>query len=459
MPASPFAPASAGASRGRGRVAGVAVALLVASVTGACGKRGDPLPPFRRNPEPIQRLELAQRGEEYELAFVTPTRTIDGAQLPVLDVEVLVSSEVGVLDDLAEPIRLKAAPGERIVQTGPLPEPGTPLRFAVRTRADGKPSALSPESLLVVKAAPPPPSDVSVRATPEGLSLTWTECVPTTPDPPLPEDQTTTGEGDAVEPPGEGESGEPSGGAEGTAAPGAAARPPESPLAADEGPDVPPEGPQAAPPEGAERPPAAPPEKPPAASPAGTEKAQGGTPPESPGGAVAAAPPAPAPSPGVRLYRRTADGEYGEPLVASALANETYLDTAVEHGQELCYRLRTLLRGQPLVEGGDSAEVCATFLDVQPPAPPTGLSVLRLDDAVELAWSPLPDGAEIPAALHVYRSTGGGPLERIAALEGDATRWTDPDVPDDVVVEYALTATDGHDNESAPSQRARLIPR
>ena len=79
--------------------------------------------------------------------------------------------------------------------------------------------------------------------------------------------------------------------------------------------------------------------------------------------APAPAAPLPAPSTGVRVYRRTADGAYLEPLVASPLATEAYLDAAVEHGQELSYELRTVLRGEPSVEGQASTEVCATFLD------------------------------------------------------------------------------------------------
>jgi hypothetical protein len=178
-----------------------------------------------------------------------------------------------------------------------------------------------------------------------------------------------------------------------------------------------------------------------------------------PGAAAIAPAPAPAPSTGVRLYRRTAEGEYLDPLLASPLATEAYLDPGVEHGVEYCYRLRTVLRGVPLVEGEGSAEVCATFLDRQPPAAPTGLSLLRRDAAVELAWSPLPDAAERPASLRVYRALDDGALEPLAELPGDATRWTDPDSPADRVVEYALTASDAVGNESPPSPRARSIPR
>jgi hypothetical protein len=165
----------------------------------------------------------------------------------------------------------------------------------------------------------------------------------------------------------------------------------------------------------------------------------------------------PAPSPGVRIYRSSGDDR--APLLPSPLANETHLDAGLEHGVEYCYTLRTALTGTPAVEGTDSTQVCATFLDRQPPPAPDGLSALRRDAAVELAWSPRSEDAERPATQRVYRSQAGASPELVAELDGEATRWTDPEPPTGVVLEYALTAADAVGNESPPSEPARLIPR
>jgi hypothetical protein len=454
----------------RGACAGSPVSLRIVScllLAGAalnCGKKGNPLPPLRRNPEPITRLELAQRGAEVELAFVTPTRTVDGALLPVLDVELFISSEPGVLAEVAEPVRLKAAPGERIAHTQALPEPGTPLRFAVRTIAAGKRSALSPESLLLVKAPPPPPSDVSVRLTDAGLSLTWTECVATTPNPPLPAPIAAevggaeAAEGAAAE---DGAIAGPAGTSPPPAEPDSS-QPPESGSAAQDRPEASVEPGTTAAEVAGETPPgergdaiepAVP--VPPEAPASGAEPVPGGA---GAAAAPAAPPPEVAPSAGVRIYRRTAEVESLTPLLASPLATEAYLDAGLAHGVEYCYTLRTVLSGTPTVEGSDSVEVCSRFEDRVPPPAPEGLSALRRDGAIVLAWSPLRDAAERPARLSVYRSLDAGPLERVAELEPDATRWTDASPPTDVVVEYALTASDACGNESPPSRRSRLIP-
>jgi hypothetical protein len=377
-----------------------------------------------------------------------------------LDVELLISSEPGVLAEVAEPVRLKAAPGERIVHTETLPDPGTPLRFAVRTIAGGKRSAPSPESLLLVKPPPPPPTDVSVRLTSEGLLLTWTECVATTQEPALP------AAAEAEVEPGAGELDQTPAGASASESPRVGAPDPSGRPRAE------PERPRSG--EGARpaRETTAPPQDPASGvAPAGPEPVTGprqqatsdtegqsdSTAATSQEAAAAAPARPPAPSPGIRIYRSSGDDRV--PLLPSPLATETHLDAGLEHGFEYCYTLRTALTGAPAVEGTDSAEVCATFLDQQPPPAPEGLSALRRDAAVELAWSPLGEDAERPATLRVSRSQGGGSPEVVAELDGEATRWTDPEPPAGVVLEYALTAADAVGNESPPSEPARLIPR
>lgn len=56
----------------------VVAGLLVLATS--CGKRGDPLPPLRRHPAPVQQLSIAQRGPFIQLEWSAPSRNTDGSE-------------------------------------------------------------------------------------------------------------------------------------------------------------------------------------------------------------------------------------------------------------------------------------------------------------------------------------------------------------------------------------------
>ena len=88
-----------------------AAPLLAAALALACGKRGDPLPPIRRTPQPIADLRIAQRGDHLEVSFTAPRNATDGSRLPVLEAEVLRLEGDGDFQKTARPTRRKVAPG------------------------------------------------------------------------------------------------------------------------------------------------------------------------------------------------------------------------------------------------------------------------------------------------------------------------------------------------------------
>lgn len=148
--------------------------LIGSLVLGACGKRGDPRPPLRHTPQAVTEFKVWERGGELVVSLVAPRNFTDGGRLPVLEIEILRAPGQGAFEKVAHPTTLKAAPGERIVETEPLPAVGTSLRLAARARVKGRPSAQSAIVTLTIVPTPPAPSSLSARSAPKGVALTWT---------------------------------------------------------------------------------------------------------------------------------------------------------------------------------------------------------------------------------------------------------------------------------------------
>ena len=99
------------------------VAILVLAAALGCGKRGDPLPPLARTPQPVRDLTVAQRGSDLEIRYTAPRTTTGGVRLDLHAVEILTARAEG---DFAKTARIevrKAAPGETVAWTQPLPPP------------------------------------------------------------------------------------------------------------------------------------------------------------------------------------------------------------------------------------------------------------------------------------------------------------------------------------------------
>ncbi|HEY7515622.1 MAG TPA: fibronectin type III domain-containing protein [Vicinamibacteria bacterium] len=159
-----------------------AIALLVALP--ACGKRGDPLPPFRRTPPALPSFRVAQRGDQLEIRFTTPRASVDGARISDLSVETLRLDGDGDLEKQGRRNKRKVNPGEETVETAPLPAPGTVVRVSARAIVGKEPSPRSGPLVLRVQPKVAAPSDLTAQIVPEGIALVWQGEKPTPVAPP-----------------------------------------------------------------------------------------------------------------------------------------------------------------------------------------------------------------------------------------------------------------------------------
>jgi predicted small lipoprotein YifL len=161
-------------------------ALLLLAAFAACGKKGDPLPPLSRVPQPVTDLKIAQRGRELIYSFTAPRVTVGAVRLPVLEIELQRASGEGDFQKLAKRDRRKAAPGETLQETVPLPAPGTIVRVTARAIAGGTPSQVTKIVALTVAAPPPTPTDFKADLQPNGVAFSWKGVLPPLPPSPPP---------------------------------------------------------------------------------------------------------------------------------------------------------------------------------------------------------------------------------------------------------------------------------
>jgi len=441
----------------RGRLA---LALSVAGLLG-CGKRGDPRPPLRVVPQPVAEFRLAQRGEQLEISGVAPTATTAGERLPVLDLELLRVDGPGDFERLARRAARKLAPGEAFLDSEPLPPAGSLVRVAAVASVRGRPSARTSVLSLTTWTPLAPPTALAATLTLEGVALSWTPAsiqpAPPVPPTPLP---TPLGARAAAAP-----AAGPVAGVVSAPSPAASA----TPSAA-----VPSTVPSAEPP-ASPSPVTAPPVEtvPPALAPGPAPSvsptpASGTGPAATPGpGALApgpAASPAPSPSPtppttGFWIYRRAKDGVARRPLVAQLTQGSTYLDAAVQPGEEWCYSVRFVAQASPPVESAASNEACVGIRDIAAPAAPAGLALVREAQAVEISWTPSTE-ADL-AGYRVYRAVE--PVEEaeaglIAELPRQTTVFRDDTLQPGLVHTYFVVAVDAAGNESPRSEILRVRP-
>jgi hypothetical protein len=172
--------------------------VMLAITLSSCGKKGDPLPPFRTIPNATRDLAITQQGSVLSLRMSYPGTTTDGAPLPGLDAVELWQTVLPVVDPERPPVveardfeaiaerllviqgpeLLAATEGAEIVSrlplTGLAEDPVQLHVFAIRSLATrGELSAFSNLVHLVPKAAPTPPGDVRMDPGPEGILLSW----------------------------------------------------------------------------------------------------------------------------------------------------------------------------------------------------------------------------------------------------------------------------------------------
>jgi predicted small lipoprotein YifL len=449
------------------------VALVALAALAACGKRGDPLPPLRHIPQPVADLQLSQRGDRLEIRYVAPRITTSGERLPLLEIELLRADAGADFDRLARSSRRKAAPGEALVESEPLPPEGTTVYVAARALAKGEASTRTSIVSLTVQPRSDPPTEVRASLLPQGVRVRWTppehipELIRPSPSPtpsPSPGLLPSPGPGASPEstPPGSSPSPGPGASPESTPpglspSPGPGASPASSP------PPSPRSGRGAGTPSPAAEPTPAPsPEPSPvpgsvgAAAEAGAGGAAAGVPGTGPSPAASPSPsPSPTPEPGgFWVYRRESEGPYAAPLSPQPLAESPYLDLAAALGIRYCYSVRTVLSTAPIVESAPSEEACVAVRDIAPPPTPAGVAALVEEGVVEVSWS-RPRSEDV-AGYRLYRAVRGESPELLADLPPGTTAFRDATVAGGTVYVYTLSAVDAAGNESPPSAASEV---
>lgn len=140
------------------------------------------------------------------------------------------------------------------------------------------------------------------------------------------------------------------------------------------------------------------------------------------------------------------------------LADTQYRDARVEWNRERCYAVRAVLTygGLP-VEGEASERRCVVLKDTFPPAPPTGVTAVASENAINLIWTPSPE-RDI-AGYRVLRTIPpSSALTEVTSSTITESTFTDTVTPG-VRYVYAVQAIDTAGNASEPSARVEETAR
>jgi len=304
----------------------LAAALLVA--LGACGHRGDPLPPLRHTPPALSEFRLAQRGNGLEVSVLAPGSSVDGIAYESLAIEFLSVEGPKDIEKTGRKRQVLAKPLERMVETLPLPAPGSIARAAARGIYGKEKGPRTLTMGLVVQPEVKAPGGLEVGLTEKGVHVAWT--------------------GDVPEPV------------------NATVQPAKIPGLPSTGPG--PGGPPSSPTSATATTPAA------AGAGEGVTKIE----PEKP-------------KSGFLVYRRVGSAAYARPLPPGLLEKRALQDAVAPRGEKVCYVVRAAASLEPLVESAASNEACLDVRDISPPAAPTGLAVVPRERGLEVVWTPSAD--------------------------------------------------------------------
>jgi hypothetical protein len=147
-------------------------------------------------------------------------------------------------------------------------------------------------------------------------------------------------------------------------------------------------------------------------------------------------------------------GEFATPVNTAPITTTTYTDNP-PYGPHDYFVTALAATGTPRIESDPSPIAGATFKDLIPPSPPTGLTALVETAGVRLVW----DSVDAPdlAGYKVYRTEGSGidqlravgtvPLTPIKLLT--ATNYRDTSVARGISYYYEVVSVDKSGNESA----------
>jgi hypothetical protein len=161
-----------------GRIPGTLLTVAWVATIPACGHRGDPLPPLRHTPPGLAEFRLAQRGDALEVSLLTPAASVDGIAFERLVVEILYAEGAKDLDKAGTRRELQAYPRQRVVETLPLPAPGTIARAAARGIVGREKGPRTLTLALVAQEQVVAPGELKARLVDAGVRLDWAGEVP-----------------------------------------------------------------------------------------------------------------------------------------------------------------------------------------------------------------------------------------------------------------------------------------
>lgn len=144
--------------------------------------------------------------------------------------------------------------------------------------------------------------------------------------------------------------------------------------------------------------------------------------------------------------------------VGAPVSALTFTDDLMEFGRERCYSVRAE-RGSILSE--PSMPVCLTPIDTFPPQPPTGLTAVSSEGAVNLIWEPSAE-SDLGGYLVLRQGPGDATLRQLTESPIPDARYRDATVEAGARYIYAVVAVDRRlpaPNASEPSARVEEIAR
>lgn len=144
--------------------------------------------------------------------------------------------------------------------------------------------------------------------------------------------------------------------------------------------------------------------------------------------------------------------------VATAVTETGYTDGSVQNGQNYYYQIQSLLQVDGNAVGGGMSEVAtAVPVDLTPPEPPTGVTVIATGNGFKVFWNEVTAGDL--QGYHVYRRAADQKKkDRIGDVEAIYTIFEDTTVQADGQFYYSVSAYDRAQpaNESKPSVEATV---
>ena len=154
---------------------------------------------------------------------------------------------------------------------------------------------------------------------------------------------------------------------------------------------------------------------------------------------------------------RSLDGKTFTEL-GEAGQESSYADVSVQNGQTYFYKIESVLQlAGHAVDGGVSEVITATPVDLTPPEPPTGVTVVATGKGFKVFWEK--STASDLQGYHVYRRGADQKKgERIGDVPAKYVIYEDNDVPADGSFYYSVTAYDSMTpaNESKASAEATV---